>query len=111
MSQSHSLINISSAQRWGQRLKSALEKYICTNGGVNYKNKPTAAGEDVGLSGVHSNATDVVRVGLKHVNTLQGVVVEHTNLHVILPREKKYIYTVLLFFLQNLTISNHKITL
>lgn len=35
-----------------------------------------------------SDATDVVRVGLKHVDSLQGVVVEHTDLHVILRQEK-----------------------
>lgn len=36
-----------------------------------------------------SNATDVVRVGLKHVYTFQGVIVEHTDLHIILPTRKK----------------------
>lgn len=36
---------------------------------------------------MHGDAADVVRVGLKHVNPLQGVVVEHTDLHVILHRE------------------------
>lgn len=35
------------------------------------------------------DATDVVRVGFKHVDPLQGIVVEHTDLHVILHREKK----------------------
>lgn len=34
-----------------------------------------------------SNASDVVRVGLKHVYPLQSIVVEHTDLHVILIRE------------------------
>lgn len=36
-----------------------------------------------------SDATDVVRVGLKHVDPLQSIVVEHTDLHVILRRDKK----------------------
>lgn len=36
-----------------------------------------------------SNATNVVRVGLKHVDTLQSVVVEHSDLHVVLRREKQ----------------------
>lgn len=36
-----------------------------------------------------SNATDVIRVGLKHVYTFQGIIVEHTDLHVILPKRKK----------------------
>lgn len=36
-----------------------------------------------------SNATDVIRMGLKHVDPLQGVVVEHTDLHVILSMPKK----------------------
>lgn len=35
-----------------------------------------------------SDATDVVRVCLEHVDPLQGVVVEHTDLHVILHGEK-----------------------
>lgn len=34
-----------------------------------------------------SDATDVVGVGLKHMDPLQGVVVEHTDLHVILCKE------------------------
>lgn len=45
---------------------------------------PTAAGEDVGLRRVDSDAADVVRVSLKHVNSLQSVVVEHTDQHIIL---------------------------
>lgn len=36
-----------------------------------------------------SNATDVVRVGLKHVYTFQGIIVEHADLHIILPTGKK----------------------
>lgn len=36
-----------------------------------------------------SNATNVVRVGLKHVHTLQGIIVEHTDLHIILPTGEK----------------------
>jgi len=44
----------------------------------------TAAGEDVRLGGVHGDAADVVRVGLEHVHPLQGVVVEHADLHVVL---------------------------
>lgn len=35
-----------------------------------------------------SDATDVVGVGLEHVDPLQGVVVKHTDLHVILHRNK-----------------------
>lgn len=45
---------------------------------------PTTAGKDVGLGRMDSNAADVVRVGFKHMDALQGVVVEHANLHVIL---------------------------
>lgn len=45
---------------------------------------PTTASEDVRLCRVDSNAADVVRVCLKHVNTLQCVVVEDSNLHVVL---------------------------
>ena len=44
----------------------------------------TTAGEDVGLCGVHSDAADVVGVGLEHVSPGQRVVVKHTDLHVIL---------------------------
>lgn len=36
-----------------------------------------------------SNASDVVGVGLKHVYSFQGVVVKHTDLHVILKRGTK----------------------
>lgn len=36
-----------------------------------------------------SNASDVVGVGLKHVYSFQGVVVKHTDLHVILNRGTK----------------------
>lgn len=36
---------------------------------------------------MHSNASNVVRVSLKHVYPLQGIIVEHTDLHVILIRE------------------------
>lgn len=49
----------------------------------------TAAGENVGLGWMDSDATNVVRVGLKHVYPFQGIVVEHADLHVILRREKK----------------------
>lgn len=49
----------------------------------------TAARENVGLGWMDSDATNVVRVGLKHVYPLQGIVVEHADLHVILRREKK----------------------
>lgn len=44
----------------------------------------TAAGEDVGLCRVDGDAADVVSVSLEHVNSLQSVVVEHTDQHVIL---------------------------
>lgn len=36
-----------------------------------------------------SNASNVIRMGLKHVDPLQGVVVEHTDLHVILSMPKE----------------------
>lgn len=36
-----------------------------------------------------SNASDVVGVRLKHVHSFQGVVVKHTDLHVILNRGTK----------------------
>lgn len=44
----------------------------------------TAAGEDVGLCRVDGDAADVVSMSLEHVNSLQSVVVEHTDQHVIL---------------------------
>lgn len=44
-----------------------------------------------------SNASDVVRVGLKHVYSLQGIVVEHTDLHVILIRETEEQITLLIY--------------
>lgn len=46
--------------------------------------RPTTAGEDVGLRGVDGDAADVVGVSLEHVNPLQSVVVEHTDVHVVL---------------------------
>lgn len=55
-----------------------------------------------------SDATDVVRVGLKHMDPLQGVVVEHTDLHVILSREKttiQYLLNTQLIELINTTIN------
>lgn len=50
---------------------------------------PTTTGEDVGLCGVDSDAADVVMVSLKHVNSPQGVVVKHTDQHVILGRDRR----------------------
>lgn len=44
----------------------------------------TAATEDEWLGGVDSNASDVIRVSLKLVDSLQRVVVKHSDLHVIL---------------------------
>lgn len=44
----------------------------------------TTACEDEGLCGVHGNASDVVGMGLKHVNSFQGVVIKNSDLHVIL---------------------------
>lgn len=48
----------------------------------------TTAGEHVGLSGVDSDAADVVGVGLEHVDSLQRVVVERSDHHVILRTER-----------------------
>ena len=53
----------------------------------------TAAGEDVWLGWVNSDAADVIRVGLKHVDPLQGVVVEHTDLHIILCKRRKEMFS------------------
>lgn len=50
---------------------------------------PTTAGEDVRLCGVDNDASDVVRVSLKQVNSLQRVVVKHSDLHVILQTVKE----------------------
>lgn len=44
----------------------------------------TAACQDVGLCRVDGDTANVVRVSLKLVNSLQSVVIEHTDLHVIL---------------------------
>lgn len=63
--------------------------------------KFTTAGKNVGLSRMHSNASDVVRVSLKHVYPLQGIVVEHTDLHVILIRETEKENIVVTVCLQN----------
>lgn len=49
----------------------------------------TTTGEDVGLCGVDGDAADVVMVSLKHVNSPQGVVVKHTDQHVILGRDRR----------------------
>lgn len=46
----------------------------------------TTAGKDEGLGGVDSDAPHIVRVCLKLVNSLQGVVVVHPHLHVIRAR-------------------------
>lgn len=48
-----------------------------------------------------SNASDVVRVGLKHVYPLQGIVVEHTDLHVILMRETEEQITLLIYYIKS----------
>lgn len=53
----------------------------------------TTAGENVGLGRMDSDATDVIGVGLKHVHPLQGVVIKHTDLHVILHKEGKMFTT------------------
>lgn len=50
---------------------------------------PTTAGEDVGLCRVDSDTADVVRVSLKHVNSLQSVVIEHTDQHIVLRTDKE----------------------
>lgn len=50
---------------------------------------PTAAGEDVGLCRVDSDAADVVGVSLKHVNSVQSVVIEHTDQHIILGTDRE----------------------
>ena len=74
------------------QLKTLVFKCLCIlSVSMHLVYKRTTAGEDIGLGRMDSNATDVVRVGLKHVDTLQGVVVEHSDLHVILRREKKNI--------------------
>lgn len=44
----------------------------------------TAAGEDERLCRMNGNAADVIRVRLKLVDPLQGVVVERSDVHVIL---------------------------
>lgn len=49
----------------------------------------TTACEDEGLRGVHCNASDVVGMGLKHVNSFQGVVIKNSDLHVILAKGGK----------------------
>lgn len=56
---------------------------------ISFIYEHTTAGENVGLGRMDSNATDVVRVGLKHVYPFQGVVVEHADLHIILFTGKK----------------------
>lgn len=55
---------------------------------VCYRHWHTTAGENVWLGWMNSNTADVVRVGFKHVDPLQGIVIEHTNLHVILKRKR-----------------------
>ena len=49
----------------------------------------TTAGEDVRLCRVDCYTADVVCVGLEHVASLQRVVVEHSDLHVILRRTER----------------------
>lgn len=56
---------------------------------ISFIYEHTTACENVGLGRMDSNATDVVRVGLKHVYPFQGIVVEHTDLHIILFTGKK----------------------
>lgn len=43
----------------------------------------TTAGEDVGMCRVDNNGANVVSMGLKSMDFLQSVVVEHSDLHVI----------------------------
>ena len=87
MSQSHSLISMSSDRGWDRGW--GIGKLLCYVWSTGTRHKCagtglTTAGEDVGMCGVHDDRADVVCVSLKRVNLLHSVVVEHSYQHVIL---------------------------
>lgn len=53
-------------------------------GGVSVCVCLTTTADNEGLGGMDSNASDVIWMGLKLMNSLQRVVVKHSKLHVIL---------------------------
>ena len=50
----------------------------------------TAACQYVGLGGMDDYGADVVRVGLKHLNLLQRIIIEHSHHHIILCMDNTY---------------------